>query len=110
MQCEFLSPSLLNIPSYYAFQARYANVIERSLATHSFKKIIGYRRLDELQEKISEFSFRVTKEECLDLPEKLYSVRYVDLTKEQTKSYVEMKQRALAQFPSHDRSTCNSVK
>tara|TARA_R100001129_G_C5313721_1_gene245858 strand:- start:827 stop:2290 length:1464 start_codon:yes stop_codon:yes gene_type:complete len=107
MQCEFLSPSLLNIPSYYAFQARYANVIERSLATHSFKKIVGYRRLEELQEKISDFAFRVTKEECLDLPEKLYSVRYVDLTKEQTKSYVEMKQRALAQFSEGITSTVN---
>jgi SNF2 family DNA or RNA helicase len=107
MQCEFLSPSLLNIPSYYAFQARFANVIETSVATHSFKKIVGYRRLDELQEKISSFSFRVTKEECLDLPDKLYSIRHVNLTKEQTKSYVEMKKRALAQFSEGITSTVN---
>jgi SNF2 family DNA or RNA helicase len=106
-QCEFLSPQLLNIPSYYAFQARYANVIERSVATHSFKHITGYRNLDELKDKLSLFSYRVTKEQCLDLPEKLYSIRFVDLTKEQLKSYAEMKALALAQFSEGITSTVN---
>ena len=65
-QCEFLSPTLLNVASYYSFQARYANVIERSVATHSFKMITGYRNLDELQTKLSKFSYRVTKKQALD--------------------------------------------
>ena len=106
-QCEFLSPLLLNIPSYYAFQARYANVVERSVATHSFKQVLGYRNLDELKDKLAIFSYRVTKEECLDLPEKLYSIRQVELTKEQQKSYIEMKAFALSQFTEGVTTTVN---
>ena len=62
-QCEFLSPDCLNVYSYYAFQARYAILVERKMSTHTFKQIVGYRRLDELQHKLNDFSFRVTKEE-----------------------------------------------
>lgn len=97
-QCLFLDEECLNVASFYAFQARYAVTVERNLARHSFKQIVGYRRLDELQEKLDKFSFRVTKEECLDLPDKLYSKREVDLTDEQAQAYNDMKHMALALF------------
>ena len=97
-QCEFLDPSCLGIPSYYAFQNRYAVQIERRLATHTFKQIVGYRNLDELKEKLDQFSFRVTKEECLDLPDKVYSRRDVELTPDQKKYYDQMKLMALSMF------------
>lgn len=109
MQCEFLDTNLLNIPSIYAFQARYANMIQRSVATHSFKKITGYRNLDELQEKLSKFSFRITKEECLDLPKKIYTSRTVELTPEQVKAYTEMKKMALALFEEGEATTINAL-
>mgnify|MGYP000393792501 CR=1 FL=1 len=50
-QCAFLGYDCLGFSSYYAFQARYARTIERNLATHSFKQIIGYQRIDELDRK-----------------------------------------------------------
>jgi SNF2 family DNA or RNA helicase len=108
-QCAFLSDGCLNVSSYYVFQARYAVVVERQLASHSFKQIVGYRRLDELKEKIDRFAFRVTKEECLDLPAKLYTKREVDLTDEQTKAYNEMKTMALAQIGGGLVSTVNAL-
>jgi SNF2 family DNA or RNA helicase len=108
-QCAFLSPNCLNAASYYSFQARYAVVIERSVATHSFKQVVGYRRLDELKEKLDRFSFRVTKEECLDLPDKLYVKREVDLTDEQKRAYVQMKAMALSQFKEGVTSTVNAL-
>lgn len=108
-QCEFLSPNCLNMHSYYAFQARYAVIVERQLASHSFKQIVGYRRLDELKEKLDRFSFRVKKEECLDLPDKLYVKREVDLTDEQSKAYSDMKAIALAQVGSGMVSTVNAL-
>jgi SNF2 family DNA or RNA helicase len=107
-QCAFLSPNCLNAASYYSFQARYAVVIERSVATHSFKQVVGYRRLDELKEKLDRFSFRVTKEECLDLPDKLYVKREVDLTDEQKRAYLQMKSMALSQFKEGVTSTVNA--
>ena len=60
-------------------------------------QLIGsYKRLDELAEKLKMFSYRVLKEDCLDLPEKVYIRREVDLTDEQSKAYSTMKSAALA--------------
>lgn len=97
-QCEFLDSSCLGVPSYYAFQARYAVQVERRLATHTFKQVVGYRNLDELKEKLDQFSFRVTKAECLDLPDKIYTRRDVELTPDQKKYYDQMKLMALSMF------------
>jgi len=108
-QCEFLGPDCLNASSYYAFQARYAILVERRMPTHTFKQIVGYRRLDELQEKLDAFAFRVTKEECLDLPDKIYTRRDVELTDEQRKAYDQMKFMALAQIDGELMSTNNAL-
>jgi SNF2 family DNA or RNA helicase len=75
----------------------------------SFKQIVGYRRLDELKEKLDRFAYRVKKEECLDLPDKLYVKREVDLTPEQIKAYNEMKSMALAQINGGLVSTVNAL-
>jgi SNF2 family DNA or RNA helicase len=108
-QCAFLSEGCLDVSSYYVFQARYAVTVERQLNTHSFKQIVGYRRLDELKEKLDRFAFRVKKEECLDLPDKLYVKREVDLTPEQVKAYNEMKAFAMAQIEGGLVSTVNAL-
>jgi len=50
----------------------------------------GYRNLNEFKDKLSEFSIRRLKVDCLDLPEKLYTYFYVDMTKEQRKVYNEL--------------------
>lgn len=108
-QCEFLSPDCLNSASFYSFRARYAVMVEKNLGSHSFKKIIGYRKLDELKEKLDHFSFRIRKDECLDLPPKVYTKRDVQLTKEQTQAYVEMKKTALAILAGGTVTTVNAL-
>lgn len=108
-QCAFLSDNCLDVSSYYVFQARYAVTVERQLNTHTFKQIVGYRRLDELKEKLDRFAYRVKKEECLDLPDKLYVKREVDLTPEQLKYYNEMKAFAMAQIGGGLVSTVNAL-
>ena len=108
-QCEFLSPDCLDISSYYAFQARYAVVVERHLASHSFKQVVGYRRLDELKERLDRFSFRIRKDECFDLPDKVFLKREVDLTSEQRKAYDQMVLSALATFDHGVTTTANAL-
>jgi SNF2 family DNA or RNA helicase len=108
-QCEFLSPDCLDIASYYAFQARYAVTVERHMASHTFKQIVGYRRLDELQQKLTEFSFRIRKDECFDLPDKVFLKREVELTAEQKKAYDQMKEIALATFDQGVTTTANAL-
>jgi SNF2 family DNA or RNA helicase len=108
-QCAFLSYGCLNQASFYGFQNRYAVVIERRLASHSFKQVVGYQRLDELSSKLNAFSFRIRKDECLDLPEKIYVKREVDLTDEQRRAYNQMRAMALAQFKEGMTTTVNAL-
>jgi SNF2 family DNA or RNA helicase len=95
-QVEFLDPEFLDQSSYYSFRSRYAVVVQRNVGSHSFQHVASYQRLDELQQVIKNFSTRVLKSECLDLPEKIYTKRIVSMTAEQLKAYVEMKKTAMA--------------
>ena len=97
-QTEFLRPGLLGYESYYAFQGRYAVMQRRSMGAQAFQQIVGYKNLDELTANIDRFSFRVLKKDCLDLPEKIYTVRYVTLTDEQAKMYSLLQQQAMLMF------------
>jgi len=95
-QCGFLNSFLLGFDSFYAFRNRYANMIDRNFGGRRVQLIGSYKRLDELAEKLKVFSYRVLKEDCLDLPEKVYIRREVELTDEQSKAYATMKTAALA--------------
>jgi SNF2 family DNA or RNA helicase len=70
---------------------------------------VGYQRIDELQEKLSKFAFRVRKDECFDLPEKTFVKREVELTDEQKKAYKQMTLMALATFDKGITSTVNAL-
>jgi SNF2 family DNA or RNA helicase len=95
-QCGFLNSYLLGYDSFYAFRNRYANMIDRNFGGRRVQLIGSYKRLDELADKLKAFSYRVLKDDCLDLPDKVYVRREVDLTDEQTKAYSTMKSAALA--------------
>ena len=95
-QCEFLSPWLLNFQSFYAFRNRYAEMKTINARGRSIQVVNYFKNLGELSEKLKEFSYRVLKEDCLDLPDKIYVKRTIELTDEQTKLYNQMKTMALA--------------
>ena len=95
-QCAFLNEHLLGFTSYYTFRNRYANMLDRNFGGRRVQIVGGYKRLDELAEILKAFSYRVLKEHCLDLPEKIYIERQVELTEEQSKAYSTMKSAALA--------------
>ena len=108
-QCAFLGTKMLGFDSFYAFQGRYAVVQQRKFGARSFQQVTGYRNLEELNGKLEQFSHRVLKEECLDLPDKIYTQRSVELTKEQKDAYAQMKQFALAMLERGELSTTQSV-
>ena len=95
-QCEFLDPFCLDFASYYAFRNRYAEMKTANFYGRSVQIVARFRHLDELAEKLKPFSYRVLKEDCLDLPEKTFMKRVVELTKEQKELYAQMKKMALA--------------
>ena len=97
-QCEFLEEGMLGFNSFYAFQGRYAILNQKQMGPRSFRQVIGFKNLEELTKKISPFTFRVLKEDCLDLPKKIYTVRYVTMTPEQQRMYNKIQKEALLMF------------
>ena len=95
-QCEFLDPYLLNHSSYYAFRNRYAQMKTMHVRGRSIQVVHAFQNLGELSEKLQGFSYRVLKEDCLDLPPKNWTKRHITLSKEQQKVYDQMKKEALA--------------
>ena len=106
-QCEFLDPYHLGHQSYYSFRARYANMIDRNFGGRRVQIVGSYRRLPELTAKLEKFSYRVLKEDCLDLPPKVFTKRIVELTDEQKKVYAQMKRMAIAELDGKVMSTVN---
>ena len=103
-QCAFLNPHLLGFTSYYSFRNRYAILRTMDYGGRSFKQVVSYKNVDELAEEIKEFSYRVTKDECLDLPEKIFIKREFEMTKEQKDAYNQMKLMAMAFIENHTAS------
>jgi SNF2 family DNA or RNA helicase len=97
-QCTFLNEGLLDFTSYYAFRNRYAIMIDRNFGGRRVQIVGSYQRLEELEEILKKFSYRVQKSECLDLPKKIFMSRTIELTKEQNEAYATMKSAALAKL------------
>ena len=108
-QADFLETGALGYDSYYAFQARYAVLQKRTMGAQSFNQVVGFRNLDELTRKIDTFSYRVLKKDCLDLPEKTYTVRYVSPTKEQWDMYESIRKHAMVLFDDGEMTSAPAV-
>ena len=108
-QCEFLDPGLLGFSSYYSFRARFAEMVDRSAGGRTFKQVIGYKNLEELNELIQPFSYRVLKQDCLDLPDKIYVTRKIDMSPEQKKAYDEIKRYAMTELSNSEQVSVTSV-
>jgi SNF2 family DNA or RNA helicase len=110
-QFTFLDPNILGERSFFTFKHEYAIWEKVFLAGRSrpFERAVEYRNLDQLKEKIGPYSFRVTKDEALDLPEKLYTKRYVELSKEQARAYAQMRDLMIAELGNSEIVTADNV-
>ena len=108
-QCEFLDEFLLDHSSYYTFRTRYAVMRKAHFNGRSVEIVVGYKNLGELSEKIKNFSYRVLKDDCLDLPPKTFMKRIITLTPEQDKVYQQMKKMALALMNGKMITTANAL-
>lgn len=98
-QFEFLGGSLLGHRSFYSFRARYAVLQDVHIGNGRTRKVmVAPKNLDELSQIVAQHSFRVTKDECLDLPPKIYQMRHVLMTDEQRRVYEEIKKFAMSEL------------
>jgi len=106
-QCEFLDPWLLDFASYYSFRNRYAEMKTMHVRGRSIQVVKEFRHLGELSDTVKEFSYRVLKEDCLDLPPKNFVKRHISLTADQKKIYEQMKKHAIAMLNKKVTTTVN---
>ena len=96
-QCQFLSPELLGFSSYLAFRNRYAEMTDIPVGSGRFISVPKYyKRLEELEVRLQQFSTRIRKDQCLDLKPKIRQKRYIELEGESKKIYDRLRTSALA--------------
>ncbi len=90
-QMRFLSKKILGYQSFYSFSRNHLEYSEK------FKGLIVRSHNTEwIAAKIKPYVYQVTKDECLDLPDKLYEIRYCCFTEEQYRYYKKAKNEILA--------------
>ena len=108
-QCKFLSSWLLDFSSYYAFRNRYAEMKTLHMHGRSIEVVDKFKNLGELSDTLKSFSYRVLKEDCLDLPDKIFIKRQITLSPDQRKLYEQMKKEALAVLNGKQVTTVNAL-
>ena len=108
-QCEFLNPYLLDFTSYYAFRNRYAQMKTIHVQGRAIQVVDKFQNLGELSNQLKGFSYRVLKEDCLDLPDKIYMKRQISLSPDQHKLYEQMRKEALATLNGKRVTTVNAL-
>ena len=104
-QMSFLSKKILGYSSFYSFAANHleyetrVNDYGRKVQT---SRIIRTHNAEYLAAKISPYVYQVSKDECLDLPDKLYETRYFSMTDEQWERYVQAKNEILLELDYDD--------
>lgn len=89
-QMKFLSPKILDYQSFYSFANNHLVYSEK------FKGMVVETLHEEyLASKIAPYVYQVTKEECLDLPEKVYDTHYFRMSYEQREAYDNAKMEFL---------------
>lgn len=102
-QYRFLDPGVFGT-NFYAFRNRYA--IMGGFDKH---QIVGYRDMDELIQKEHSIAYRVTKAECLDLPEQTFENRYIQLSAADRKVYDQLRRDSYAELESGGEVTAPTV-
>ena len=108
-QCDFLSPWLLDFTSYYAFRNRYAEMKTLHMHGRQVQVVNGFKNLGELSDKLKNFSYRVLKDDCLDLPDKIFIKREIQLSPDQRRLYDQMKKEAIAILKGKQSTTVNTL-
>ncbi len=63
-----------------------------------FDRLLEYKNIEQLNIWLKEITDRILKEDVLDLPSKLYSKRYFEMTDKQLSLYKELKENFIAEL------------
>lgn len=102
-QYRFLDPAVYGA-NFYAFKKRYC-----IMGGYGQHQIVGYRNMDELVEKEHSVAYRVTKEECLDLPQQTFINRYVQFTDAEQAIYEQLRKSSFLELETGENVTATTI-
>lgn len=102
-QYRFLDPAVYGA-NFYAFKNRYC-----IMGGYGQHQIVGYRNTDELVEKEHSVAYRVTKEECLDLPQQTFINRYVQFTDAEQAIYEQLRKSSFLELETGENVTATTI-
>ena len=102
-QYRFLDPAVYGA-NFYAFKNRYC-----IMGGYGQHQIVGYRNMDELVEKEHSVAYRVTKEECLDLPQQTFINRYVQFTDAEHAIYEQLRKSSFLELETGENVTATTI-
>lgn len=102
-QYRFLDPAVYGA-NFYAFKNRYC-----IMGGYGQHQIVGYRNMDELVEKEHSVAYRVTKEECLDLPQQTFINRYVQFTDAEQAIYEQLRKSSFLELETGENVTASTI-
>jgi len=103
-QFDFIKKDYLG-KNFYVFRSVYANIYTGA----GFPMVKNYKNLDRLHELTSRFSFRVLKDDCLDLPAKVYQDVEVELGPKTMKLYNQIARELVAEVAEDEYVTTPTV-
>ena len=92
-QFELAEKGTLGFRSFNAYKNRYSFQIGRYQSEQ--------QNIPELKAKVAQAAFIITKKDCLDLPERVYMRRNVEMTIEQKNAYTSLKEELVFEMRSY---------
>lgn len=99
------------IPEYMYTQIAEMNGVTESnvRAIERAEHYVKYKNMDELKELIAHDGMSVTKQDCLDLPPKIYEVLPVEMPAEQLRIYKNLKEQLFAEYMEKELTVFNKL-
>lgn len=90
--------------NFYAFRNKYC-----IMGGFNKYQVVGFKHKDDLIRKEHSIAYRVTKDECLDLPEQTFENRMLEFTDKEKKLYEQLKKNSIAELESGGQVTATTV-
>lgn len=103
-QYRFLEPTVFG-SSFYTFRNKYFEMVGYGNHIPRFRN----DRADDFLQRMHSIAYRVTKEECLDLPKITEEIRNVALELKATKMYAELEKESYTELGSSEVSAVNML-
>lgn len=102
-QYRFLDSAVFGT-NFYAFRNRYC-----IMGGYGGRQVVGYQHMEQLIQKEHSVAYRVTKKECLDLPQQTFEKRYVRFSHEERRLYDQVQKSSITELEGGNSVTAATV-